>query len=136
MGDKIVSGILVGFGGLAVLVALLVANQRIQLLTRGAIATGRIVAEARVSTGPGRRKHQTTQAPVIEYVDASTGQTVQFKSSLSTSATTVTIGRSVRVRYLPGSPEQAEIDAFWPMWTLPLGAALVGSIMLWVWWRR
>jgi hypothetical protein len=40
------------------------------------------------------------------------------------------------VRYLPGETDQAEIDAFLPMWFLPLGAATIGTILLAVWWGR
>lgn len=136
MGDIVTSGILVLFGGLAMIVAGLVTLQRFRLYTRGLTGTGRVVDEARTSTGPGRHKHATMQAPVIEVIDATSGRPIRFRSSFSATATTVTIGATLPVRYLPGETDQAEIDAFLPMWFLPLGAATIGTILLAVWWGR
>lgn len=126
---------MVGFGGLAVVVGLLVFVQRVRFYTSGLKGTGTIVWEAERATDPGPRKHATMRAPVIEVTDASTGATFQFRSSFSSTASTSTIGAQVPVRYMPGDPEQAEVDALLPMWFFPVGTLTVGAIVLTVWWR-
>lgn len=135
MGALVTSAILLLFGGTAVLVGGLVTLQRIRLYTRGLTGTGRVVDEAHTSTGPGRHRHATMQGPVIEVIDATTGRPIRFRSSFSSTATVVTIGATVPVRYLPGETDQAEIDQFLPMWFFPLGAGVTGTIFLAVWWR-
>lgn len=134
MGYDVVSAILIGAGSLAWLVAILVVVQRVRFYTRGLTGTGRIVGEAVSSTGPARQKHDTMHAPEVEVMDVTTGRPFRFRSSLSTTATHVTIGAEVPVRYRPGQPDQAEIDRPFAMWFFPVGAAVIGTILLAVWW--
>lgn len=136
MAALIVSGILVAFGSLAVFVGLLVMVMRIRLYTRGLKGMGTVVWEAEHSTGPGRHKHATTRAPVIEVTDASTGRPFQFRSSFSSTASQSTIGARMPVRYMPGDPELAEIDGLLPMWFFPVGAVTIGAILLAIWWYQ
>ena len=117
------------FGGLAWLVAVLVAIQRIRLLTRGVRTMGTYArAEFRSDIGSDNRR-RTTAAPVIQVRDRK-GKTFEFTSSFSSSTTRVTVGQQVPVRYLPDDHEVAEIDRFLPMWFFPIGSAVVGTVLL------
>lgn len=135
MGGLVTSIIIAGFGGMAVVVGLLVFVQRVRFYTRGVKGTGTVVWESERSTGPGRHKHATMRAPVIEVTDATTGQTFQFRSSFSSTASHSTIGAKMPVRYMPGDPDQAEVDALLPMWFFPVGALTIGAILLTAWWH-
>lgn len=118
------------FGSLGWLLAILVTIQRVRLLTRGIRATGTIV-RSKVTTDarPGAQR-RATRTPVIQVVDETTGERFEFQSSFGTSATTERIGRKVPVRYLPDDHSAAEIDGFLPMWFFPLGAAVIGTLLL------
>lgn len=135
MGPVAASFLIAGFGGVAVIVGLLVFIQRVRLYTRGLKGTGKVVREEKRATDPGPRKHASMSAPVIEVLDASTGKTFQFRSSFSSTATRVTLGERLPVRYMPGDPDLAEIDRLLPMWFFPVGCLTLGSIFLAVWWH-
>lgn len=57
----------------------------------------------------------------------------QVQTTISTSRTVVTLGSQVPVRYLPGLPDQAEIDRPFAMWGFPILACIVGTAFLALW---
>ena len=118
------------FGTLAWLLALLVGYSRVRLLTRGVRTMGTIKRGTFTSTPGPDNLTRTTHAPVIQVKDDATGETFQFQSSFGTSTTRIEVGKKVPVRYLPDDHEVAEIDRFLPMWFFPLGAAVVGTLLL------
>lgn len=118
------------FGSLGWILAILVTIQRVRLLTRGVRAMGTI---KRVKVSSDIRSDQikrTTESAVVQVRDEATGETFEFQSSFGTSSGKVQIGKKVPVRYLPDDHEVAEIDRFLPMWFFPLGAAVVGTLLL------
>ncbi len=124
--------LLVGaFAALGLLVGLLVTLQRIRLYTRGVVAMGTVVdARAATQNRPSGPTTVTT-SPVIEVRDEHSGETFTFQSSYGSTTNQVTIGSRVRVRYLRDDHSAAEVDAFLPMWFLPLGSLLTGSLLGW-----
>jgi hypothetical protein len=64
--------------------------------------------------------------PTVEFTTPG-GATVQFTSWVSSSPPIAPVGGHVRVRYTPDNPQDAEIDAFWQIWFLPMLAALLGT---------
>lgn len=118
------------FGALGWLLAILVTVQRVRLLTRGVRATGTI-RRAKISTDiRSGNVRTTTQSAVVRVRDEATGETFEFQSSFGTSGSRVEVGKKVKVRYLPEDHSVAEIDRFLPMWFFPLGAAVVGTLLL------
>ncbi len=118
------------FGSLGWILAILVTIQRVRLLTRGVRAMGTI---KRVKVSSDIRSDQikrTTESAVVQVRDEATGETFEFQSSFGTSSGKVQVGKKVPVRYLPDDHEVAEIDRFLPMWFFPLGAAVVGTLLL------
>lgn len=118
------------FGALGWILALMVGYQRIRLLTSGVKAMGTI-KRVKVSSdiGPDQIK-RTTESAVVQVRDEETGETFQFQSSFGTSSGKIEVGKKVPVRYLPNDHEVAEIDRFLPMWFFPLGAAVIGTLLL------
>jgi hypothetical protein len=122
------------FGALGWLLAIVVTIQRVRLLTRGVRTTGtikRATIRSELRSGSVRR---TTQSAVVQVRDEATGETFEFQSSFGTSVSRVEVGKKVPVRYLPYDHSAAEIDRFLPMWFFPLGAAVVGTLLLWSLW--
>lgn len=118
------------FGTLAWLLALLVGYQRIRLLTGGVRTMGTIKRGTFTSTPGPDNIRRTTHAPVIQVRDEETGETFQFQSSFGTSTTRIEVGKKVPVRYMATDHEVAEVDRFLPMWFFPIGAAIVGTLLL------
>lgn len=127
----LIGSIIIGlFGTLGWLLAILVTIQRIRLLTRGVKAMGTI-KRAKVSTDiRSDQIKRTTQSAVVQVYDEATGEKFEFSSSFGTSSSRIEVGKKVPVRYLPDDHEVAEIDRFLPMWFFPLGAAVVGTLLL------
>jgi len=124
-----------GAGSLAWLIAALIFVQRLRLVATGLKGTGSVVAMEQGSSTPsqsGGIKFGTKPAmfPVIEVRDATTGKVIRFRTTIGTSRTAVQIGSRVPVRYLPGLPDQAEIDRPFSMFGAPVLFALAGTVFL------
>ncbi len=131
--------VIAGPGVLAWLVGLGVFVQRVRLLRSGLRGTGTIVDEFVGSSTPsvsGGIRTGTTPAhfSVVEVQDATTGTPIRFRTTIGTSRTVVVVGNRVPVLYLPGLPDQAEIDRPMSLWGLPVLACLVGTVLLAAWW--
>ena len=63
--------------------------------------------------------------PVVTFTDR-TGAEVSFRGSSSTSSSSV--GRRVKVRYIPGSSDQPRIDSFLGVWGLPFFLTVFGAL--------
>lgn len=58
------------------------------------------------------------------------GQVVTFASALGSSPPSNRVGDTVRVRYQPDQPAEAEIDAFWENWFSTVAAGATGGVLL------
>jgi hypothetical protein len=83
-----------------------------------------------------------TLAPVVEFT-AADGRTVQFRSSLSSSPPSYSVGERVGVYYDIEAPDDARIDAFMDLWFATLVLSGMGSVFgavgfftLYLPWRR
>ena len=119
------------FALLGLLVGLLVTVQRVRLYTRGVAAMGTVVATRTATQVRSSGPTQATTSPLIEVRDEVSGETFTFASSFGSTTSKLAIGSQVRVRYLPDDHTAAEVDAFLPMWFLPLGSLTVGSLLGW-----
>jgi hypothetical protein len=111
--------------GSLVLLAIAVGStvQRATLIFSGSRAEGTVVAKKQV----GRLKGgAAAYAPMLQFT-ASDGQTYVVTSDLSGPESTYRFGQHLRILYRPDHPDGARIDAFAPLWTLPLVTGVVGS---------
>lgn len=118
------------FGSLGWILAILVTIQRVRLLTRGVKTMGTIKRVKVTSDIRSDQIKRTTESAVVQVRDEATGETFQFTSSFGTSSGKIQVGKKVPVRYMADDHEVAEIDRFLPMWFFPLGAAVVGTLLL------
>jgi hypothetical protein len=111
--------------GSLVLLAIAVAStvQRVTLIFSGSRAEGTVIAKKQVGHLKGGA---AAYAPMLQFT-ASDGRTYVVTSDLSGAESAYRFGQHVRVLYPPTDPEGARIDAFAPLWTLPLVTGLVGS---------
>jgi hypothetical protein len=123
-------------GPLLVVFALGTAVQRATLLISGARAEATVIGAQQ--TGSTR----VSYAPVFRFT-ASDGHSYTVSSDVYGKQSAVRYGERIRVLYRPDHPESARIDAFAPLWTLPLVAGVVGAgfsvvpaIVLVAWMRR
>ena len=131
--------LIAGPGVLAWLVALGMIVQRVRLLRHGLRGTGTVVDEFVGSSTPTvtdsiRIGRSPAHFPIVEVQDATTGRPIRFRTTFGTSGTVVVIGNRVPVLYLPGLPDQAEIDRPMSLWGLPVLAGLAGTVLLAAWW--
>ena len=99
-----------------------------RLLKSGAMTRGTVVgAEEDTSRDHDGTGSTTTYNPVVQFSTAD-GRTVQFTSAVGYSSEP-DVGGAVDVRYLPGDPEQAEIDRA-AMWVLPAAFGVLGGLAL------
>jgi hypothetical protein len=127
MGARIFAYCFIGAFAVASLVLLVIAvgstAQRAWLVFAGSRAEGTVVAKRQsLQTKDGVRQY----APVVQFI-AGDGRTYVVTSDVSGPESNYLIGRHLRVLYQPGHPDGARIDAFAPMWTLPLVTGIVGS---------
>jgi hypothetical protein len=126
----------VAAGSLAV--ALYLAWDSIQLLTRGQSVEARV---AKVEVHEHRPLGKKTEVSYTATIEFTAGQT----PSILRRSWTVEEGsfclwpcymanQSLRVRYLPGHPESAAVDSIIDLFGFPLLLALFGATWLWVWW--
>ncbi len=127
MGARIIAYGLIGAFAIGSLVLLAIAVgstvQRATLIFSGSRAEGTVVAKKQV----GRLKGgAAAYAPMLQFT-ASDGRTYVVTSDLSGPESTYRFGQQLRVLYQPDHPDGARIDAFAPLWTLPLVAGVVGA---------
>ena len=127
MGARIIAyGFLGVFAiGSLVLLAIAVGStvQRAALIFSGSRAEGTVVAKKQV----GRLKGGAAAfAPMLQFT-ASDGRTYVVTSDLSGPESAYRFGQHLRVLYQPDHPDGARIDAFAPLWTLPLVTGVVGA---------
>jgi hypothetical protein len=111
--------------GSLVLLAIAVGStvQRAALIFSGSRAEGTVVAKKQV----GRMKGgAAAYAPMLQFT-ASDGRTYVVTSDLSGPESAYQIGQHLRVLYRSDHPDGARIDAFAPLWTLPLLTGVVGA---------
>jgi hypothetical protein len=123
-------------GPLLLMLALGTAGQRAALMISGLDAQATVI---------GARQSGSTRvsyAPVFRFT-ASDGRTYSVSSDVYGKQSAIRYGERIRVFYWPNHPESARIDAFAPLWTLPLVAGVVGAgfcvvpaIVLVAWMRR
>ena len=113
--------------------------QRATLIFSGSSAEGTVVAKKQVGNLKGG---SAAYAPMVQF-SASDGRTYVVTSDFSGPESAYRFGQHVRILYAPNHPQGARIDAFAPLWTLPLvtgvvGAAfsLVPAIVVASWFRR
>lgn len=123
-------------GPLALTLALVTATQRAALMMSGLRAQATVIG-ARES-GSSR----PTYAPVFQFT-ASDGRSYTVSSDVYAEESAIEFGKRLQVFYWPDHPESARIDAFAPLWTLPLvlgvvggGFSVVPAIVLVSWMRR
>ncbi len=123
-----------------VLLAIFVGStaQRTALIFSGSHAEGTVVAKKQVGHLKGGA---VAYAPMIRFT-AGDGRTYVVTSDLSGPESAYRFGQHLPVLYHPDHPDGARIDAFAPMWTLPLVTGVVGAAfsivpaMVVVNWRR
>jgi len=111
--------------GSLVLLAIAIGStaQRAVLIFSGSRADGTVVAARQV----GRMKGgAVVYAPVLQF-NARDGRTYVVTSDVSGPESAHRIGQHLRVLYEPDHPDGARVDAFAPLWTLPLVTGVVGA---------
>ncbi len=127
LGARIVAYGFIGAFAIASLTLLAIAVgstvQRATLIFSGSGADGTVVAKKQV----GRLKSgAAAYAPVLQFT-AGDGRTYIVTSDLSGPESAYRYGQHLRVLYRADHPDGARIDAFAPLWTLPLVTAVVGT---------
>src|ERR1700678_2611544 len=127
IGARIVVYGFVGAFALGSLVLLTIAigstMQRAVLIFSGSRADGIVVAARQV----GRMKGgAAAYAPVLQF-NATDGRTYVVTSDVSGPASAYRIGQHLQVLYQTDHPDGARVDAFAPLWTLPLVTGVVGA---------
>src|SRR5579859_6712580 len=127
VGARIIAyGILGAFSiGSLVLLSIAVGAtvQRATLVFSGSHAEGTVVAKKQVGHLKGGA---AAYAPMFRFT-ASDGRTYVVASDLSGPDSAYRFGQHLRVLYRPDHPDSARIDAFAPLWTLPLVTGVVGA---------
>jgi Protein of unknown function (DUF3592) len=107
-------------GPLLLIVSLATAVQRAALIYSGQRAEGTVIAKRQ--TGGSRPSY----APVFQFA-ASDGRSYVVSSDVYGQESAIRFGEHVRVLYPRGRPQAARIDAFAPLWTMPLVCGVVGG---------
>ena len=127
MGARIFAyGFIGAFGiGSLVLLAIAVGStvQRATLIFSGSRAEATVVAKKQVGHLKGGA---IAYAPMLQFA-TSDGRTCVVTSDLSGPESMYRFGQHLRVLYQPDRPDGARIDAFGPLWTLPLVSGVVGA---------
>lgn len=123
--------VLIGAGLVAVAVRLYFKQRG--FLRDAASAQGTVVdltnAPSESIGSGGRTEVQYFSSPRVKFRTAS-GEEVTFESSLGSSTPSFRAGDTVRVRYLPERPAEAEIDGFWENWFGTIAAGACGGVLL------
>jgi hypothetical protein len=127
MGARIIAyGFIGAFAiGSLVLLAIAVGStvQRAALIFSGSRAEGTVVSKKQVGHLKGGA---AAYAPMFQFT-ASDGRTYVVTSDLSGPESAYQFGQHLRILYRPDHPDGARIDAFAPLWTLPLVTGVVGA---------
>ena len=127
MGARIVAYGFIGAFTIASLVPLVISVgstvQRTALIFSGSQAEGTVVAKKQVGHLKGGA---VAYAPMIQFT-AGDGRTYVVTSDLSGPESAYRFGQHLRILFRPDHPDDARIDAFSPMWTLPLVTGVVGA---------
>jgi hypothetical protein len=127
MGARILAYGFIGAFAIGSLVLLCIAAfstvQRATLVLFGSRAEGTVVAKKEVQHLQGGAG---AYAPMFQFT-ASDGRTYVVTSDLSGPEPAYRFGQQLRVLYRPNHPDGARIDAFAPLWTLPLVTGVVGA---------
>lgn len=99
------------------------AVQRATLIIAGARATATVVAKRE---SPQTKNGQRMVAPVVQFT-AGDGRTYVVTSDVSGPESQYQFGQPLPVLYVHDHPDGARIDAFAPLWMLPLVAGVVGA---------
>jgi len=123
-------------GPLALILALGTAAQRAGLLIYGQHAQATVIGAQQSRSSP------TAYAPVFRFT-AADGRSYTASSDLYGKETAVRFGERIQILYWPRHPESARIDAFGPLWTMPIVVGVVGAgfcvvpaMILVAWMRR
>jgi hypothetical protein len=122
-------------GPLLLILALGTAVQRAALVVSGRHAEATVIGAQQ--SGSSR----VSYAPVFQFA-ASDGRSYTVSSDVYGKESAVRYGNRVQVLYWPNHPESARIDAFAPLWTMPLVVGVVGlgfsvvPAIMWVAWLR
>jgi hypothetical protein len=123
--------VLVLFGGmgLAALIGGLVwGAKRITLFRNGLPATGKVVEISESISSDDDGSH-TSYYPVVEFRTPS-GETFRFKGSTGSSSPDYETGATVRIRYNPKDPREAQLTDFSHFWLGPVVLTAAGLIAL------
>jgi len=145
MGARIFACCFIGAFAIASVVLLAIAAgstaQRARLVITGSRAEAIVVAKRQ---SPQTQDGVHLYAPVVRFT-AGDGRTYVVTSDMSGPESKYQFGQHLRVLYQPDHPDGARMDAFAPLWTLPLVAGIVGTafsiipafvIARWRWQRR
>jgi uncharacterized protein DUF3592 len=127
MGARIFAYCFIGAFAIGSLLLLAIAAgstaQRARLVIAGSRADGTVVAKRQ---SPQTQNGTQMYAPVVQFT-AGDGRTYVITSDVSGPESKYQFGQHLRVLYQPDHPDGARIDAFAPLWTLPLVTGIVGS---------
>ncbi|MGD6747419.1 DUF3592 domain-containing protein [Streptomyces sp. BH106] len=120
------------FGGIFLVVGLILAWSSVSLLREADRTTGRVVAvEWRDShigvTRKTRERDKPSAYPVVEFTTAD-GTPHTFRSSTGSNPPSYEEGERVEVLYRADDPEDAQINGFLSLWLLPLIFGGIGLI--------
>jgi hypothetical protein len=97
--------------------------QRAVLVFSGSHAEGTIVGLRQAGQ---LKRGAASYAPMFQF-NATDGRTYVVASDFSDPESEYVVGQHLQVLYLPDHPDGARVDAFAPLWTLPLVSGAVGA---------
>jgi hypothetical protein len=104
------------------------------LVTTGSHANGTVIVVRDSRMGSGKiGDRDIFYKPVVQY-KTSKGESIEFSSAYGSSRPRYSKGMTVEVLYLPGDPDNAEINDFYALWMDQLEKAGAGLIFLSVGW--
>lgn len=124
---------MIAFGGLFLVIGLVLAGQSVSFLTDAKRAPGTVVAlEWRHDSSSTSRKKRGNDEPaaypVVEFTPAD-GTARTFRSSTGSNPPSYDEGDQVEVLYRADSPDDARINGFASLWLLPLIFGGIGLLI-------
>ncbi|GAB3509195.1 hypothetical protein GCM10027341_45890 [Spirosoma knui] len=99
-------------------------------LNHSAVASGEIVGiEKRKSHDSAKNRTTTYYHPTVRF-KTPVGESFTFTSSVGSSQHSHRVGQQIDVRYLPGDPEDAQVDEFMGLWLTTIVLAFIGLPIL------
>jgi len=123
---------LVIFGGMgltALIGGLMWGAKRWALFRNGVPAEGKVVETCESSSTDSDGRTHVSYYPVVEFQPAQ-GGAVRFKGSTGTSSPEFETGATVRLRYNPKNPREAQLSNFSQFWLGPVAITAAGLIAL------